>query len=214
MKDQQHLRNFIESLPVNINAMRNQNGHVNAPSGTESRIIANEIYVTYHEGSRGGGIQVTMPAGEWDIEFFKPSTGQRSHQQRFTSTGARVSLNGPSWNEDMAWVITKVGAIEPNQPPAIVTPASIDVNPVSGTAAQLSVSAADADGDNLTYNWAATTKPAGANPSFTGGAQSMVTFDMAGEYVLTVTVSDGRDEITSTLSVTVEQTASELLIIP
>lgn len=107
-----------------------------------------------------------------------------------------------------------------NSPPAIVTPASATPNPVNGTTTILSVLATDDGGEsNLTYIWSATSRPLGSNPSFsingTNLSQSTtITFDQAGEYTFTVTISDGSLSTTSSVSVTVNQTVSGVLVSP
>lgn len=64
-------------------------------------------------------------------------------------------------------------------------------------------------------SWAATISPDGAEPSIGPGDAPTVTFDMAGDYVFTVTVSDGRGgSAKQSLNVTVVQTSSDLLVRP
>jgi len=60
-------------------------------------------------------------------------------------------------------------------------------------------------------NQAATVKPTGASPSFSvngtnGAKNATVTFDKAGSYTFTVTISDGTSSVTSSVNVTVNQT--------
>src|SRR5688572_5393760 len=63
-----------------------------------------------------------------------------------------------------------------------------------GAAATVTATAADPDGDPLTFAWTVTARPAGstAQPAPTNAATVSITPDVAGEYVLTVTVTDGR----------------------
>ena len=63
-----------------------------------------------------------------------------------------------------------------------------------GAAATVTATAADPDGDPLTFAWTVTARPAGstAQPAPTNAAAVSITPDLAGEYVLQVTVTDGR----------------------
>ncbi|HJU87408.1 MAG TPA: PKD domain-containing protein [Gemmatimonadota bacterium] len=63
-----------------------------------------------------------------------------------------------------------------------------------GAAATITATAEDADGDQLTFAWTVTARPDGstAQPAPTNAAAVSITPDVAGEYVLRVTVTDGR----------------------
>jgi hypothetical protein len=104
--------------------------------------------------------------------------------------------------------------------PTVVDPASATPNPVTGTTTLLSVLATDIGGiGHLTYTWAATASPTGADPTFSsnGNAASnatTVTFDEAGGYTFTVTISDGVRSTTSSVNVTVDQTLTTVVVQP
>ena len=91
---------------------------------------------------------------------------------------------------------------------------------MTGTTTLLSVVAEDiGGGGNLTYTWAATTKPAGSNPIFSVNGTdtselSTVTFNEAGDYTFTVTISDGTLSTTSSVNVIVEQTLTTVSVTP
>jgi hypothetical protein len=83
----------------------------------------------------------------------------------------------------------------------------------------LSVTITGTPAANLTYTWSATTEPYGAAPVFsangTAAAQnSIVTFNLAGTYVLTVKISNGTDVATSSVTIVVKQTATSIAITP
>jgi hypothetical protein len=63
-----------------------------------------------------------------------------------------------------------------------------------GAAATVTATAADPDGDPLTFAWTVTSRPTGstAAPNPTNAATVSITPDLAGAYVLQVTVTDGR----------------------
>ena len=105
-------------------------------------------------------------------------------------------------------------------PPTVLLPASATPNPVTGTTTTLSVLAEDiGGGGTLTYTWAATTKPAGSNPTFSVNGTGLseittATFNEAGDYTFTVTISDGTLSTTSSVNVTVEQTLTTVSVSP
>jgi uncharacterized lipoprotein len=107
-----------------------------------------------------------------------------------------------------------------NATPTVATPAGASPTTVAGTTTDLSVLGADDGGEsNLTYTWAATTKPSDANPNYSdngdnGAKSSTVTFDAAGDYTFTVTISDGNTSVTSSINVTVDQTLTSITVAP
>jgi subtilase family serine protease len=106
--------------------------------------------------------------------------------------------------------------------PTVVAPASANPNPVTGTTANLSVQGAAANGtDPLTYTWSVSSGPSGAGPTFTvngtGAAQNTTaTFHQAGSYTFLVTIADTANgqNVTSTTSVTVNQTMTSVVVTP
>jgi plastocyanin len=103
--------------------------------------------------------------------------------------------------------------------PTIVTPASASPGTVSGTTTALSVLGSDLLGESvLTYKWVATTKPSGSNPQFSANntnaaKNSTVTFNQAGSYTFTCTVTNLIGlTASSSVNVTVDQTVSNIAI--
>jgi len=73
--------------------------------------------------------------------------------------------------------------------------AGVAQNVVTGMLVTLNGSASsDANGDMLTYTWTLTSKPMGSNAAFSGATSAMPTFtaDLAGTYVASLTVNDGK----------------------
>ena len=108
-----------------------------------------------------------------------------------------------------------------NQPPSITTNAAATPSPVTGTSTALSVAASDdAPESALTYIWSYTggslLTPVSFSQNGTNAAKATTaTFTAAGAYTFTVTVSDaGGLSTTSSVSVTVGQTATSLAVTP
>jgi fibronectin type 3 domain-containing protein len=108
-----------------------------------------------------------------------------------------------------------------NAAPTVATVAGATPATVTGTTTGLSVLGADDGGEsNLTYTWAATAKPAGSNPVFSANGTnaakaSTVTFDRAGAYTFTVTITDaGGLSVTSSVNVTVNQALTSIVVTP
>jgi len=104
--------------------------------------------------------------------------------------------------------------------PTVANPAQSGASNVTGTSTTLSVlGASDLGESGLTYSWAMTGGPQGATPQFTGNAtnaakNTAVTFNEAGNYTFTVTISDGTLFTTSSVSLTVAQSLSSISVAP
>jgi len=108
----------------------------------------------------------------------------------------------------------------PHVGPTIAVNASATPSPVGGTTTNLSVLGAYGGGESvLTYTWSATAQPTGSNPLFSvngtnAAKNSTVTFNEAGSYTFTCTISDGQGgTVTSSTQVTVNQTLSSVAIV-
>jgi hypothetical protein len=120
------------------------------------------------------------------------------------------------------WLATFHLASSANQPPTVVTPASANPNPVTGTTANLTVLGADDTGEaSLTYSWSLKSGPAGASaPALSANGtnaakNTTATFAAAGSYTFQVTISDPANLTTiSTVTVTVNQTLTGLTLSP
>jgi hypothetical protein len=101
--------------------------------------------------------------------------------------------------------------------PTVATPAQAAANPVTGTSVGLSVLGQENGSDSgLTYTWSSI-GPAGVTFSANGtnGAKdTTATFVQAGRYAFTATVSDGRQSVSSSITVTVNQTLSRVQVSP
>ena len=124
-----------------------------------------------------------------------------------TASGSDVFENGNNW---LMLDVTVTG--EGNSPPSI--DAGLNQRVLDGSAVALNGTAADADGDSMTYSWAQT----GGSPTvtLTGSDTLMPTFaapDVSSDVQLTfqLTVNDGIDSVTDTVTVTIHDAAADFV---
>jgi hypothetical protein len=104
--------------------------------------------------------------------------------------------------------------------PTVAIAAAASPSFVTGLTTTLGVLGADDGGEgSLTYTWSLTAAPAGVAPTFSANGtnaakSSTVTFDRAGSYTFLVTVSDGTSTVTSSVSVSVNQTFTTIAVTP
>lgn len=93
-------------------------------------------------------------------------------------------------------------ATSPNTPPT--ADAGADQEVTLGETAQLNGTGTDADGDALTYAWSITSAPSGSTAAImnASSASAQLTPDVAGDYTLTLQVSDGTDTATDDVVIT------------
>ena len=130
--------------------------------------------------------------------------------------------SGPGWRTWIARFQLISNGSGVNQPPSVAVAASASPNPVTGTTTNLSVLGADDTGESrLTYTWSLQSGPTGApNPSFSANGtnaakNTTATFYQAGAYIFQVIITDPSGlTATSSVSVTVNQTATTLTMSP
>lgn len=130
---------------------------------------------------------VCLSAGVLSAGFSlgRPAAVKKQVSQLDDKVRAKLAASGP-------------GAPAANHAPtALVTAVSTTV--AAGGLARLSISAADSDGDTLSYLWTSTT---GASSSATGSSIYWLAPSTPGIYTLNCVVSDGKDTTPGTLLVT------------
>lgn len=177
-------------------------------SGGHCLAEAGEQYLCYQTG--GGTITLDLPAGSYHRTWFDIQTGATTSDD-LDHAGGDCSLAPPTTAIHAVYLARQ--ATDNSDP--VIASATVFEDPVAGASTTLLVEASDADGDPLAYAWSAIALPAGAAPQIGSGEDPPVTFDLAGDYTFQVTVTDGRGGSSSTtVAVTVAQTASDLQITP
>jgi subtilisin family serine protease/glucose/arabinose dehydrogenase len=159
----------------------------------------------------------TQVSGPGSVTF--GDAGQVDTTASFSAAGTYVlRLTGNDGGLTASDELT-VTVLPPNAAPSVATAASASPNPVSGSTAGLSVLGADDGGEAaLLYTWAMVTGPVA--PSFSANASNAAknttaTFSRAGSYLLRAVIRDaGNQTVTSDVSVSVEQTPSQVVVTP
>ena len=172
----------------------------------EERFSRTQSYVTYkadlvNTGQARGPLTATVKslvpsiqtvAGQTNLHFpAVPASGQVTSTDTFTILVDRTvtfSFSGLSWS-----FLVPIANAGPNQTVSIGS--TVTVNG-SGSSNPSGVG-------TLTYAWAFVSKPQGSNAQLTGANNVMATFvvDVAGNYVLSLTVSNGIGSDTSTVTI-------------
>ena len=111
MRDQQVLRDFLESLPVNINQMLTETRTVvRGPGRYSTRSKAGEAYVTYFlldpgQSVRSGDVTLQIPRGEFELSWIDPKNGMTVDRQRAQSAGNVLTVEHPEINEDIVLLV-------------------------------------------------------------------------------------------------------------
>ena len=130
--------------------------------------------------------------------------------------GLVVSSNSATMLSQGTFADVSIGAAV-----AVGQPASVNPNGVTASSANLSILGVGEFGESgLTYTWAATAQPSAGNPQFSingtnAAKNTTVTFNQAGDYTFTCTISDGLGAaVNSSVNVTVAQTLTTLALSP
>jgi plastocyanin len=164
-----------------------------------------------------GHVTATVPAGSGTVDV--------RVQSGVSDPNDSQNINSPVFGYGTSAVSSadrfSYGSTGGNAPPTVATPAAASPATVTGKTTALSVLGADDGGEaNLTYTWAMTTGPTGAQPTFSANGtnaakNSTVTFDRVGSYTFQVTITDaGGLTAASSASVSVVATLTSLKLTP
>jgi hypothetical protein len=160
--------------------------------------------------SAGGNAMSSQPTFTW----INSGAGSVSSTGLYTAPAAASSdsVSASSGGVSGSTPITIAG-------PSVATAASASLVADPGTI-QLSGLGADPSGEStLTYTWTATSSPSGSDTSFYDNGEnsakdSYAYVDTAGTYTFLLTISDGTNSVTSSVSITLSQTATSILLAP
>lgn len=164
----------------------------------------------------GGAVAVVPSAVTWNADStsltltFPTQSVAGDYELSLTAGLADAWANPLATSPSGTFTVTVVG----NRSPVIDT-VTADPSPVSDDQTTLAVSTSDPDDDPLTYAWSCTGHPGTAPIIADATADSTtVTFPSAGDYQFQIAVADPTATTISSVTVTVEQTASSIDILP
>ena len=215
--------NNLQNYPVLSNAVAN--GTSLAVAGTLNAGVSGNYEIDFYWSPVGN------PSGYGEGKTYIGSTnvttdalGNASFNTTFVGppvpAGAVISATATDSSGNTSEFAKNFNVTYVNQTPTVATPAAATPSPVTGTTTALSVLGADDGGEsNLTYTWATTGSlpaPVAFSANGTNAAKERTaTFAAAGNYNFQVTITDsGGLSVTSSVSVTVNQTLSSIAIQP
>jgi hypothetical protein len=175
-------------------------------------------------------VPVSLPAGTYWLAYLANSNSLHFRRDRTGtaryygySYGVMPATFGTSTTtvvDHWSFYATLMPGGGGNAPPTVATPAAANPNPVPGTTTNLSVLGADDGGEAaLVYSWAAVGNPPAAVSFSVNGTHAaratVATFTRAGSYTIRATITDqGGLNVTSDVTVTVNQTATSVVVTP
>ncbi len=133
--------------------------------------------------------------------------------QQLLDDGVHPTTSGTA-EVNYSWLLGLATPLTGPTGPSVAPSATL--NPVTGTTTVLSANLTGG-ASPFTYSWTCTDKPLGSSPSFSNAAVAnpTVTFDQAGDYTFSLTVTDNDAATdTGTVDVTVDQTLTTITVTP
>ncbi|HEX8522538.1 MAG TPA: PA14 domain-containing protein [Tepidisphaeraceae bacterium] len=180
---------------------------------TRGTMVAGTGQQFYVSGIDQFGSAMTPPAVTWSAVGGSVTSGGWFVASMASSTGTVTATSG-SLSAQATVQIT-------NNAPTVAQAASASPSSGATTTANLSVLGADDGGEgSLKYTWSVASKPTGAaDPTFSingtnGSKNTVVTYSRAGAYTFLVTIFDGAKSATSSVSTSVTQKTTTVVVSP
>lgn len=193
-----------------IDQVRVQVSPVNAPpvavvTAPSSVTLGSTVQLSGQSSTDGNGDPLTY---RWSL-LTKPTTATGATANSAATLSSAVTVN-PTFTADVAGLyvvglMVNDGKVNSDMVTALVNASAANVPPVANAGPEQTVAVAalvtldgrgstDANGDTLSYQWTLTTKPNLSTATLTAPTTARPTFtpDLAGFYVATLTVSDGK----------------------
>jgi hypothetical protein len=187
-----------------------------APTNTPDPTTTEQFNISGFNASRSAEVW-EYGVAEDDAQYYS-ATGAAS----LTKIAANLSISSGSFSYALPDYSMMVFQLSPQPVPVVTQPAAANPSPVTGTTTTLTaLGSENGSGSGLSYTWSATLVPAGAlNPTYSvngnnSASTTTATFFGAGNYTFLVTISDSsNNSTTSSVNVTVQQTATNILVSP
>ena len=192
-------------------------------TGTNATCLADpgDTYVVHLPQGGATSIDLRSAGGSnFDVHWYDPRVGDASDGGGDLLDGSVTSVAGgvvrdlgtPPSAPTADWVVLLRAATGGGPP--VISSLVADPDPVTGMTTTLQASTSDPDGDPLSHSWVVTGAPGGVPaPDLTpAGDRCAVVFHAAGSYTFRLTVTAGGQQVSDTLTLTVEQSAASIVI--
>ncbi|MFZ4479805.1 MAG: DUF3443 family protein [Rhodoferax sp.] len=197
-------------VPGNVAPVANAGAAQNVVAGTVVRLDGSASSDPNNDALTYAWTLISRPVGS-SAALVSPTSARPTFTADLAGIYlASLTVNDGRVDSSAATVTLTVTAALTNAAP--VANAGSAQNALVGALVTLDGSASsDANGDPLTYAWTLTTRPAGSTASLSSASAVKPTFiaDLAGTYVASLTVSDGK---ATSLAATVSMTAADNLL--
>lgn len=189
---------ITDTVPTDLN----QEAAADDAAGNYGTVLA---IVSQYQNDRGATLEQVMATLTTDLADGEFSASQKTD---LSSAASNLSSSAVSASVNGAVVTDLVAAIQANEGnTAPVAEAGDNFTAPTGSNVVVDGSASsDSDGDQLTYLWEFSSAPGGSAATFSNSASVSPSFvpDAAGSYVLQLTVSDGSETHSDTVTITAE----------
>ncbi|TWU37114.1 DUF5060 domain-containing protein [Novipirellula artificiosorum] len=171
-----------------------------------------KLYLVYRKQAEQTTLDLSAATGLFEVLWFNPRTGGALQQgsTQVVSAGGKAMIGDPPNDSDQDWLaVVRPGDPKRDYPPGVSAGPDVTIMlPRSGNTVTVALAGKVSDdgkpGSALTSKWTKSRGPGNADFEDATSQNTKVTLSGAGEYRLTLTASDGKQNAESSLNVIVE----------